>query len=417
MIIMLKKLIYYITRLSQVILSSFRVDRTNNSIVFYPPFENVDDLSNQYYRMKWYIPKTAYAQIYLTVPKDWKHKNLNKLSLPSYLRDQKQNQLDIVYCSKKELDTMISKSDIICIWKAEGHKWLKKLWFFILKVRIVDPEYYLFSEAHTYPAIFWYDLLSRKTRREWFKDVQRVFKDMTGQYKSCSNSYVFGTGPSSSSILDYSYEDGVRVICNSMVRNEKMLSHIQPSICVFIDSVFHFGASKYAERFLSDLLEMYDEYKPYIVSNIIGYALIRAHYPKLQGKFLALPAKRFGKPVILSKDSFFTRDYPNVLTRCMLPIAAGLSNKIILIGFDGRNPDENYFWQHNPNIQYVSKMDSTKLAHPSFFNNIDYDRYYDRHCLVVDKLVKVFEQEGKNIASWTKSYIPALSRRYEKPKL
>jgi hypothetical protein len=202
-----------------------------------------------------------------------------------------------------------------------------------------------------------------------------------------------------------------------MVKNDKLLRIVRPSVLVFLDSVFHFGASEYAERFLKDVIKVFRQYKPFVITNKVGYALLRAHFPELHSHLAFLPAKRFGKPVILAKDAPKTRDYTNVLSRGMLPISVGLASKSVLLGFDGRSPNEDYFWKHNTKNQYVDSMNSTKKTHPAFFRDINYDKYYDTHCTMLKKEIEEFEKHNRTIVSWTKSFIPALGERFESPLL
>jgi len=133
--------------------------------------------------------------------------------------------------------------------------------------------------------------------------------------------------------------------------------------------------------------------------------------PEISERIITIPAKRFGKPNLLSEKCFYTRDYENVLTRYMLPLAAGLCSEVTLIGFDGRNPDETYFWKHNANYQYLDQMNSVKEAHPAFFRDVEYDEYYVKHCKNLELLCNTIEKDGKTIRVMGNSFIPSFASR------
>jgi hypothetical protein len=383
--------------------------------VFHPVFNEETSLADQYSRLCWYIPRMSGAKIYLPVHPSLRGVKLEELETPPYLRKPGHDRPDVILCDEQVAGSFHSQARVICVWSANT-RWMNTLWRFLYKIRVVDPQYYLFSESHSYPAILWYDLMTGEQRSVWIKESNQVYQKMFAEHMDSDVSFVFGTGPSSQEISKMAFNGGVKIICNSMVRNRELLDRIKPSILVFIDSVFHFGASDYAARFLQDACAVILSHQVYAVTNQVGYALIRAHHPELKDFLIALPAKRFGKPVILTIDRNRTRDYTNVLTRCMLPIATGLSNKIVLLGFDGRKQEEGYFWKHNPNTQYTDSMESTKLAHPAFFRDIHYDRYYEKHCQVLENFVRLIEENGKSITTWTESYIPPLAERLETPR-
>ena len=58
----------------------------------------------------------------------------------------------------------------------------------------------------------------------------------------------------------------------------------------------------------------------------------------------------------------------NVFTFLMLPVAFALVDEVDVGGCDGRATTENYFWKHNPAIQYSDDlMRDAFAAHPAFF--------------------------------------------------
>lgn len=413
-----KKILYSGTRLAQAaspnLLPMFPSKNGEFKVVlFYPEFESINDLEDQISRMKWYIPEIDKVRVMISVSEKLKSFDFTKLQIPFHHRNSLENTVVPEILDINELNDVLHRADIVCLWNAKKTFFKPLLFTNWSRIRIVDPDYYLFAETHSYPAILWYDLLSQNERNSILDASKENFLEMFNQLSE-KKSYVFGTGPSIKQALEYDFSDGIRIICNSMVKDDEMLEHIQPQVLIFLDSVFHFGVSKYSGEFAKDVLKVVRKYHPYIITNQVGAALMQSQYPKLREKIIAVPALRFGSPVRLTPETFYTRDYPNVLTRYLLPLASGLSNEVDLLGFDGRAPAETYFWKHNSSTQYGDKMDSTQLSHPAFFRDINYDGYYEKHCKVLHNMIKKFEKEGVSVHTLTQSFVPALSKRQQK---
>ncbi len=50
-------------------------------------------------------------------------------------------------------------------------------------------------------------------------------------------------------------------------------------------------------------------------------------------------------------------------------------------------------------------------AHPTFFGNRDYARYYQEHCDLLARQLDAIEGRGTKVTSVTTSHIPALRKR------
>lgn len=411
-----KKAVYLTTKLSQVVFSKFRVSSKSSRqirIVYYPAFDSYLELADQINRLKWYVPNSEGLEVWVALKDNLLDIELGNLPLPTYQRKSPQgHKPNIKFCSLQKLDGILSNSNVVCVWKTDIVNW-KNILPHWTRVRIIDPNYYHLTEAITYPGLYWYDILDPSEKANLNINSAKLLKELFTKYGGADKTYLFGTGPSSKYIEDYNYSDGIRIICNSMVRNDKLLEHIRPQILTFTDCVFHFGVSKYAGEFANDVMKTVENYGCYCITNQVGYALLLAHYPELKNNLIGVPAIRFGRANALTPDFIRTRDYSNILTRYMLPLAVGLSLKTILIGFDGRKPGLNYFWKHNPDIQYVDIMDTPKIAHPSFFKDMDYDEYDTSHRKILENMLSVFEKKGHTFEVRTQSYIPALRKRYK----
>ncbi len=69
---------------------------------------------------------------------------------------------------------------------------------------------------------------------------------------------------------------------------------------------------------------------------------------------------------------------------------------------------------HNAEVQYSDDlMRSAFDAHPSFFRDRNYGRYYEQHCEQLETMLSRAESEGHRFRSVTPSEIPALKRRQQ----
>ena len=408
-----KKGFYLGTRLSQVLGSNLPKNETKK-IVFTPVFENEQKLADQVNRIKWYLPEPANVTIWISLSEKLRNVNLSDLEVPDHQRRPSNitNRPKIQVCRPEELDDHIKDADIFCIWNTEKVSLLKYFLRHPLRMRILDPNFYRYTESHTSAALLWYDLYSKRQKREAKKQSYLNFKKLVSQYQTSPKAYLFGTGPSIEQATNYNFDDGVRIVCNTVISNEELLEILKPNIITFADCVFHFGVSKYCERFAEDLKKVVNKYQCHIVTTEVGAALMRAHCPDLRPLIIGVPATKFSGPQILTDKSFKTRSYPySIVTRFMIPLAAGLSKQIYMIGFDGREPNDKYFWKHNDKAQYSDNMQDVRLAHPAFFNDTDYSVHYQNHCKVLTKMVNNFEQRGVQIKVLGHSHVPVLKKR------
>jgi hypothetical protein len=227
---------------------------------------------------------------------------------------------------------------------------------------------------------------------------------------------VLGTGPSASELDDASIARAdVRIMCNSAVLNDELVDRMRPSAICFGDPVFHFGPSTYAAAFRRDLLRTVERTGALVVIPANFLQLLLGHHPEL-----------YDRAVGLSNDGdewqWPTPDRPqvkpsgNVLTEMMMPVGLALADTVLIAGCDGRAKQENYFWKHNPAVQYDATLMGTVFeAHPSFFQGRSYADYYDRHCQRLADFCAAAEAKGKSFEGVTRSYIPALLERGAPP--
>ncbi len=225
------------------------------------------------------------------------------------------------------------------------------------------------------------------------------------------NAYLFCTGPSVTEYEHYRLENGVGIICNSVINDEALMTRVRPQIHVFADPIFHFGCSSYAFEFRRKLMEVSQRYNLTHIVPIKYWSLFQAQMPELAERSLPVPFSH-EQPINLDlSEQFLLKTTDNILTFLMLPLATTLAEQIWLFGCDGRPlSEDSYFWNHNPRVQFEGEMASIQLAHPSFFK-LDYNEYYLRHCARLEEYLLAGESLGKRFVSASFSHIPALAER------
>jgi glycosyltransferase involved in cell wall biosynthesis len=230
--------------------------------------------------------------------------------------------------------------------------------------------------------------------------------------------YVFGTGPSLTTVPDMDFSDGDAYVANSIVKNRELLRRIRPKALVAADPIFHTGCSAYAAEFRRQLIEVLDEFGMYFFVPVRDYYIYESVLPARHlDRLICIPYDDKAPYNIRLTDDFYVNGTGNVLTLFLLPLAATFHEEIAVLGCDGRPRAENkYFWSHDPASQFGDLMQSAKVAHPAFFA-IDYDDYYDEHLQTLAAAVGVIEQAGKRLSSLTRSYIPTLADRFAGPSV
>jgi hypothetical protein len=209
--------------------------------------------------------------------------------------------------------------------------------------------------------------------------------------------------------------ESLKIICNSMVRNHTLLERILPNVLVFADPVFHFSPSRYDEAFREHARQTILKYDCFCIVPERQYGLMLAHFPELAHRLIGMPVKTSQAWNFPTPDNLFVRATANIMTLFMVPLAASLSREVNILGADGRQNNEKYFWKHSAKNQFDQLMQSVEDTHPSFFRDRIYSDYYEEHCVQVESLIREGEKVGVRFHSLTPSYIPALSARQKTP--
>lgn len=246
------------------------------------------------------------------------------------------------------------------------------------------------------------------------EDVQRskerlatLIEDLGG----ASSAYLVATGPSARRALDIDLSDGVRIVCNTVVLDDELMRHVRPQIVTFADPIFHFGPSAYACRFRAALAAAARAHEFAVVVPSRYERLLAGLVPDLEPRLIGIAHGSSDMPANLNLSIVpVVKPRPNILTMLMLPLAATLTDDIGLIGFDGREPGETYFWKHGQSVQLHDELEGIRQVHPAFFD-LSYDDYYTEHVQAVEAYACSAEVLGKRVRSLTPSHMPPLRRR------
>lgn len=222
--------------------------------------------------------------------------------------------------------------------------------------------------------------------------------------------YLFGTGPSVSSALGMSFEDGASIICNTIVKSRKFVEHVKPQLILAADADFHFGPSAYAQRFRKDLVRAAKDSGALVVMPEVHALWMSEHYPDIAESIVGIPIA--GSSINMNVvENFWCGAIDNVLLQLFLPLATTYAKLVALVGFDGKRPGDKKFWNHSGLVQYTDMLETVEEVHPAFFFYRDYQEYFERHSLMIETALELGERAGCSYEVLTPSVVPALATR------
>ncbi|MGA9407349.1 MAG: hypothetical protein WBW71_09485, partial [Bacteroidota bacterium] len=181
--------------------------------------------------------------------------------------------------------------------------------------------------------------------------------------------YLFGTGPSLEKALEYSWGDGYRIVCNTIVRDRELWNHIEPHFIVAGDAIYHFGFTPFAKAFRTDLRKRLLESETRFIYPFIFHEIVIRELGDVADRLIPIS---YGDHTIIYNDLIEEFSMPkvgNILNLLMLPLGCTLAKDIYLWGFDGRSPRDKYFWSNSQKHSYSEHIETLHDAHPAFFSN------------------------------------------------
>lgn len=271
----------------------------------------------------------------------------------------------------------------------------------------------------------WHNLLRFLDEENHSKKViesKKLFLDYMADLKrhAFERCYIFGTGPSLAKARDMRWDDGFRVVCNTIVRDKNTWHHIKPHIFVAGDPMYHFGFTKFAETFRKDLRNRLTEDKSVLFVYPREYdTIVRREFAEFIDRLVPIPVGEHKDITVNFEETFLLPELGNVLSLLLLPLACFLSKKVCLWGFDGRAPNDNLFWKNSKNHTYDEYLPDLVKAHPAFFeHNVptnDPTKYVRaEQGDELDSLMKRAEFAGWEFIMMHKSWTNTLQKRFAK---
>ena len=200
-------------------------------------------------------------------------------------------------------------------------------------------------------------------QQEFIQYVQRIH-----QSQGYTRVYLFGTGPSLERAMDHKWDDGYRVVCNTIVRDKALWNHINPHFFVAADTIYHFEHTAFARKFREDLKKRLSETDTKFMYPLFAREIIFREFSEFQDKLMPFP---MGNHKLIYGDLRENFSFPylgNALTSFMLPLGCTLAKNVYLWGFDGRALSDKLLWSHSSKHYYSELEEEMMKAHPAFFS-------------------------------------------------
>jgi hypothetical protein len=372
-------------------------------IVMWPPVRTGTELADLSARLRWYVPE------HVAVDLPVEGIGLIPQPVPWFDVEDQTTPLNVDVLSARAIDL---DRGTIAVWR-DAKRTLRSAPIArrLAAVTIVDPDYLGLTDVASYT-----ELAQRTARVPELDDARRRsaanFERLLASVDGTRRALVYGTGPSMRDVTPGEVGADVVIACNSAVRDPEWIQATRPKVIAFADPVFHYGPSRYAATFRTDLEKAVEISDAFVVTTSRYLPLLVRHLPGLLDRAIVLDMVPGSNLRVPSPASPSVTQTENVLTLLMLPLAGAMDVDVALAGCDGRAPGETYFWRHSTQGQYSDElMGTVARAHPAFFRDRNYGDYYATHCKVLDMQITGLERAGHTVTSVTPSMIPALQAR------
>lgn len=281
-----------------------------------------------------------------------------------------------------------------------------------------NPCYWLNPRTNCREAWEWHDLASQNShprvdivasRSRLWRYAEQKGLDRLGR------AYVFGTGPSLARAGEREWGDGVRLVCNTIVRDRELWGWLQPHFILAADAGYHFSMTRHAAAFRADLRARLKETDTLFLYPAPFDVVVRRELAGLEDRLVPIPDGARRDIMYDLRSEFALPDLHNILPRLLL-VAGTFANDVQLWGFDGRAPEATDFWQNSGRQSYPEYMAELKTAYPAFFEELvpekDPTKYIRR--AFGDELegcLASAEAAGKHYTMLHETYTETLRRR------
>ncbi|MEO1512153.1 MAG: hypothetical protein AAFU70_08780, partial [Planctomycetota bacterium] len=221
-------------------------------IAVWPPVTTPTEWGDLAARLAWYLAPAARGiesvfvpQVGLTAPSD--ASPIKADSVPSYLIRPSGSPLDdrIRFVDPESLDDL--DPDLVLIWNdRDDARGLARPGRAVVSVDPISRRYSSMAFGSLANRVMGGDPAAYELSKKRFaRFVSESRADRT---------YVFGTGPSLARAREMHFDDGVCLVCNSIVADDELMARLRPALVAFADPVFHMGPSSYAAEFRDHLV-------------------------------------------------------------------------------------------------------------------------------------------------------------------
>lgn len=385
------------------------------NVLFYPAIENEADFNDTVARAAWYLSPLDVSKIYIIIDKlDTSFKK------PSYIG----SNIDRIYDKFKNRFIWIKSNNDIKIRQAIEDSNLFLRLTKSAKLKSEHQKRIMDKKRNGFPIRDVNRLTIRRNESNYIEASYNLSDNKDKELEACkikykkfikgipstikTRAYIFGTGPSINTYAKYNYDDGISIICNTLIINKKFIEHVKPKVLCITDSLFHFSPTNYAFKLRESISKHCYEKGIYIFTTQHHYHNFVYHYPHLKELTIGIPFVRDAPINFDLSQNFYVNAANNVLTIFMLPLACSIADEIVLTGFDGRPKNENnYFFKYGENFQLNDEYHTLKESTPAFFN-IDYNKdNYFPHLAWIDKYIGYGKKLGKKFFITHPTYIDA----------
>ncbi|MBB3607016.1 hypothetical protein FHT40_006713 [Mycolicibacterium sp. BK556] len=264
-------------------------------------------------------------------------------------------------------------------------------------------------------------LAARRATRSAAISARQAFSDRVAKLQAEGQrpAYLFGTGPSLQLAVDRSFDDGIVVACNTIVRDQELWDHLKPDFLTAGDAIYHFGHTAHARAFRADALQRLRESngRTMFVYPAQFDTIVRSEFRDVERLLVPIPHGDHTDISVNLVRQFRLPHLGNVLNNSLLPLGCTLSKDVRLWGFDGRAPQDTGFWANSDRHSYPELMQTIRDAHPAFFsdsiptgNEVKYVNTV--HGDLLDERLTEAESRGFTFEMLHRSWTPTLQKRY-----
>lgn len=383
-------------------------------VVMAPVFTHHERLFEEYFKLQWYLPEQEGVEVIIPVEENLlrDYPDAADFTKPDYFGQwgTAHRHIKLRAVSAGSLPGDLEKAWAVMVWDTGGltaqyFKALDK----IPNILLIDKNHKAMRSGFSC-AYMDYFVQSKQAIYDIKKKSKQNLQKLSSDTAAIEDVYIFGTGPSLQGAGELDFSKGIRIVCNTIVKNDELLGHIKPHVIVAADADFHFGCSRYAAQFRADLVAALEKTGAMFACPEVHVPLMLHHYPHLAERTIGIPVVNSHLNIQL-QERFWLSAKDNVLVQFLIPLAATVGERIFLIGFDGKKPGDEKFWSHDPASQYALLLKTVEDCHPAFFDYRNYDHYFERHCKLIEDIITLGESIGKEFISLTNSVIPALAAR------